>query len=71
MPKSQMHYNFTRDGGGRQIGFFVSEDLHDRITTLCNITEMNKTAICRYILNRGIEEMEQKLVALVEKENKQ
>ena len=66
MPKS-MHYNFSVSEGGKQIGFQISVELRERIQVLCNLTEMSQTALCRYIIKRGITEMEQKLVALRDK----
>lgn len=61
-------YNFSRDKeGARSLSLPISKELHERIMRLCNITEMTQTAICRYLLTRGIGDMETELVELVDR----
>jgi len=62
----RVKYNFSEDVN-KSISLPISTDLHDRILVLCNITELTQTAMCRYILKRGITEMEGKLVAMAGK----
>lgn len=61
-------YNFSMANDSHPLTINVSRELYDRIITLCNITELTQTAICRYLLKRGITEMESRLVTLANKE---
>ena len=68
MTISKARYNFSQDQDGtKSISLPISADLHERIMTLCNITELTQTGMCRYILKRGVTEMEDKLVAMAGK----
>ena len=54
-------YSFSASEGGKQVGFFVSADLYERIRFLCDTLEMSMTSLCRYLLQKGIKELEDKL----------
>lgn len=60
-------YNFSKDSDSKILSLVISKELHERIMTLCNVTELTMTAICRYLLKRGVSEMETKLVELAKK----
>lgn len=64
-PKGE-HYSFSRHEGAKAIGCNVSEDLHTRISSLCNILEMPRSSLIRYLISRGVDELEQKLVERVD-----
>ena len=59
-------YNFSTANDSHPLSIPVSRELHDRILTLCNITELTQTAICRYLLKRGVADMETRLVKLAD-----
>lgn len=61
-------YSFSRDRGATPVSLMVSEELGARITSLCNIMEMSKSSLCRYLIQRGVGELEAKLVEMAEKE---
>ncbi len=63
----QGRYNFSVDNDGKHVAVVISKELHERIITLCNITELTKTAIVRYLLKRGVADMEQKMLELANK----
>ena len=63
-------YNFSHIGDSQAIGFTVSKDLYKRIVKLCDIVEMTQSSLCRYLLKRGVEQMEQRLAKMVEEERK-
>jgi len=50
-------YTFSQANDCKAVNINISPDLHERIMTLCNITEMTQTSICRYLLKRGISEL--------------
>ena len=60
-------YNFSQDNNSKTINLSISPELHERIMTLCNITELTMTSICRYLLKRGITDMEAKLIKMTDK----
>ncbi len=60
-------YNFSRRPDSKTVNIHLSDELDERIMTLCNITELTKTGICRYLLKRGVRDMEVKLVELANK----
>lgn len=62
--KRKSKYSFSKFNEGQTIGFVVSKELNDRIAILCNLTEMNKTALCRYLLKKGITELENRLMIM-------
>ena len=57
-------YSFSKSNDAHPVTIFISKELHERILTLCNITELTQTGICRYLLTRGVAEMETKLIKL-------
>jgi len=66
-PKQSGHYSFSRDEGAKSIACNVSEELHSRISSLCNILEMPKSSLIRYLVGRGVDELEQKLIERIDK----
>ena len=65
--RERVAYNFSMSEDAHILSITVSRELHERIITLCNITELTQTAICRYLLKRGVTDMEAKLVSLADK----
>ncbi len=64
----RIRYNFSKDADSTSVSLVISEELNDRIVTLCNITELTKSSICRYLLKRGVTDMEAKMVELTKRE---
>lgn len=60
-------YNFSQDNDSKSINLSISKELYERIMTLCNITELTMTSVCRYLLKRGVTDMEKKLIELADK----
>ena len=58
-------YSFSKSENSQTMGFQISKELYDRIQVICNLTEMNQSTLCRYIIKRGITEMEEKLAQLL------
>jgi len=65
--RERVKYSFSRDKEAVAVSFFISDELNDRLITLCNITELNKSSVCRYLLKRGVAEMEGKMLELADK----
>lgn len=55
-------YSFSKDEGGMNVAVVVSEELHERLVTLCNLLEMNRSSLIRFLLARGVDQLEAKLV---------
>lgn len=55
-------YSFSRDEGGIAVGVMVSEELNGRLMILCNLLEMSRSSLVRYLVTRGTDELEAKLV---------
>ncbi len=68
MSNKRIKYNFSKDADSACVSLVISDELNDRIMRLCNITELTKSSICRYLLKRGVGDMENKLVELANKE---
>lgn len=55
-------YSFSKDAGGLHVGVVVSDDLHGRLETLCNLLEMSRSSLVRFLITRGVDQLEAKLV---------
>ena len=64
---AQGRYSFSRENGAKQSGVVLSPDLEKRIKTLCNVLEMNKSSLLRFLINRGVDDLEKKLVERADK----
>lgn len=65
--KEKQYYSFSTHEGAKNLGFMVSDELHTRILSLCNILEMSRSSLLRFLLTRGVDDLEAKLVERVEK----
>lgn len=63
----QGNYTFSKGSGAKAIATLVSPELSERLTTLCNILEMPKASLVRFLVNRGVEDLEKKMVERVNK----
>ncbi len=63
----QGRYSFSQENDAKSITLVISRELHERMMTLCNITELTQSSIARYLLKRGVQDMEVKLVELARK----
>lgn len=60
-------YSFSRDKGATAIGMMVSPELRSRIALLCNTLEMSQSSLLRYLITRGVDELETKLTQRIQK----
>lgn len=44
----------------------VSPELRERLDILSNALEMNRSSLCRFIINRGVDQLEAKLVERID-----
>lgn len=64
--KSRDPYSFSKDSGAINVGCNVSVELHSRIYDMCNILEMSQSALMRYLLGRGMDDLEKRLAERVD-----
>ncbi len=64
---AQGNYTFSKGSGACNIATLVSSELHERVKTLCNVLEMPKASLIRFLVNRGVDDLEKKLVQRIEK----
>lgn len=62
MSSNHSQYPFSIDNGGKHVGAIISGDLRVRVKRLCNILEMPQSSLLRFFINRGVEQLEAKLV---------
>ena len=63
----RVKYNFSKKSDAVPMSVYLSKDLTDRMDVICNLIEMTRSALCRYILKRGIGDLEDKLAERVAK----
>ena len=60
-------YCFSRESGAKNIAALVSDELFDRMQTMCNILEISRTALTRFLLTRGMDQLEAKMIERLDK----
>lgn len=61
MSRNHDGYCFSKGNGAKNISLVLSGDLKVRILRLCNILEMNQSALLRFLINRGVDQLEDRL----------
>lgn len=67
MAKKREHYSFSIDEGAKTITFNASEELTSRLQTVCNLLEMPRSSLVRFLVSDGLEKLEKRLVERAEK----
>ena len=68
MSRSKQRYSFSRDRGAEQVSIMVSPEMNKRINSICNILEMPKASLVRFMINQGLDKVEAKLVKIHEQQ---